>query len=78
MTEERQTRSKKPLIALLVVAIVGIIGGTFAYFTSTDTFANVFQTSTYKTEVVETMDTVKEEPVEVVKEETPVKKEKKD
>ncbi len=31
-----------------------------------------------KTEVVETMDTVKEEPVEVVKEETPVKKEKKD
>lgn len=56
MTEERQTRSKKPLIALLVVAIVGIIGGTFAYFTSTDTFANVFQTQTYKTEVVETFE----------------------
>ena len=33
---------------------------------------------TPKTEVVETMDTVKEEPVEVVKEETPVKEEAKE
>lgn len=47
-------RNKKPLVALLLVAVLGIVGGTFAYFTSTDTFANVFKTKPYIMEVTET------------------------
>lgn len=45
-----------PLLALCLVAVLGVVGGTFAYFTSSDTFANTFSTKPYKTEVVETFD----------------------
>ena len=31
-------KKKKSLIALLLIAIIGVVGGTFAYFTSNDTF----------------------------------------
>jgi len=48
-----QKRSNKPLIAGFLLAVVGIIGGTFAYFTSTDTFRNVFETKPYVMEVTE-------------------------
>ncbi len=51
---EKKKTNKKPLIALAVLAIIGIIGGTFAYFTSTATFQNLFKTATYKTVVTET------------------------
>ena len=50
---EKKT-NKKPLIAIAVLAIIGIVGGTFAYFTSTATFQNLFQTATYKTVSTET------------------------
>ncbi len=50
---EKKT-NKKPLIAIAVLAIIGIVGGTFAYFTSTATFQNIFQTATYKTVSTET------------------------
>lgn len=46
--------NKKPLIALLALAVVGVVGGTFAYFTNEATFENKFQTSIYKTEATET------------------------
>lgn len=46
--------NKKPLIALALVAVLGVVGVTIAYFTSEDTFANVFKTKPYKVEVVET------------------------
>lgn len=46
--------NKKPLIALLLLAVVGVVGGTFAYFTNEATFKNEFQTSTYQTEATET------------------------
>lgn len=46
--------NKKPLIALLLLAVVGVVGGTFAYFTNEATFENVFKTSVYSTEVTET------------------------
>ena len=45
--------NKKSLIALALVALVGIIGGTFAYFTSTATLNNTFTTGTYSTSVTE-------------------------
>lgn len=51
--EKNQKKSNKPLIAGILLAVVGIIGGTFAYFTSTDTFTNVFSTKPYVMEVTE-------------------------
>ena len=45
--------SKKSLVALLLVALVGIIGGTYAYFTSVATLNNEFKTGTYATSVTE-------------------------
>ena len=47
-------QNKKTVIALVLVAILGIVGTTFAYFTSTDTFENVFSTKPYTMEVAET------------------------
>ena len=52
MKQERK-ENKAPIIALLVIAIVGVVGGTFAYFTSTTEFENRFQTKPYSTEVSE-------------------------
>ena len=47
-------KNKKPIIALGAVAVVGLIAGTIAYFTSEAQFDNVFTTATYKTESQET------------------------
>ncbi len=46
--------NKKPLVALLVIALCGAVAGVFAYFTSTDEFANIFKAETYHMEVTET------------------------
>ena len=56
LEEKKQKRSNAPLYVGLLLAIVGVIGGTFAYFTSTDTFTNTFQTDPYNVQVVETFD----------------------
>lgn len=45
--------TKKSLIALALVALVGIVGGTYAYFTSKATLNNSFKTGTYATSVTE-------------------------
>ena len=45
--------NKKPLIALLIVALVGLVGGTWAYFTSQTSFENKFKTADYKVEYSE-------------------------
>lgn len=42
-------KNKKPIIALGALAVVGLVAGTIAYFTSEATFDNVFTTATYKT-----------------------------
>ena len=52
----KKIKNKKSLVALVFVAILGIVGGTIAYFTSTDTFENVFGTKSYSMEVVETFE----------------------
>ena len=49
-------KNKKPLIALLLVAILGAVGVTFAYFTSEDTFRNIFNTRPYVMEVTDTFE----------------------
>ena len=46
-------KNNKPLVALLVVAIVGVIGFTFAYFSDKITVNNEFQTKPYGTTVTE-------------------------
>lgn len=51
-----EKKDRKPLIALLLVLTLGLVGGTFAYFTSTDIFPNVFSTKPYMMEVVETFE----------------------
>ena len=45
--------NNKALIALALVALIGIVGGTYAYFTSTSTLNNSFKTGTYATSVTE-------------------------
>ena len=46
--------NKKPIIALVLLLFVAVIGGTIAYFTSSDTFTNIFSTKPYTMEVKET------------------------
>jgi len=47
-------KKKKLIIALALVAVIGVIGGAYAFFQTSNLFANIFQTSTYKTSVTET------------------------
>ncbi len=44
-----EKNSRKSLVALLLLLLVGVVGGTIAYFTSTADFSNVFKTATYST-----------------------------
>ncbi len=44
-----EKKSRKSLIALVLLLLVGVVGGTIAYFTSSAKFDNIFQTSTYGT-----------------------------
>ena len=46
-------KNKKSLVALLLVAILGIVGVTIAYFTSTDTFTNIFRTKPYQIQTID-------------------------
>lgn len=55
--QTQQKKNKKPILfGLLMLLIGGVIGGTFAYFTSSDTFENEFKTKPYKMEVTETFE----------------------
>jgi alternate signal-mediated exported protein len=49
-------KNKKSLIGLVALLLVGAISGTFAYFTTTKTFENIFATENYKTTVSETFE----------------------
>lgn len=46
--------NKKPLIAIVLIAIVGVIGGTLAVFTSQTSLSNMFSVGKYSTETEET------------------------
>jgi alternate signal-mediated exported protein len=52
----KNIKNKKALLALMMVAVIGIVGVTIAYFTSSDTFTNVFGTKPYSMEVQETFE----------------------
>ncbi len=49
-----EKKSRKSLIALVLLLLVGVVGGTIAYFTSTANFENVFKTQPYGVTVKET------------------------
>lgn len=51
--EKMENKKKMPIVALALLAIVGVVGGTIAYFTSVKEFPNVFKTDVYKTEIEE-------------------------
>ena len=49
-----EEKNRKPLIFILLLVFVGIVvGGTFAYYTSNDTFNNEFDAGKYKIETQE-------------------------
>ena len=48
-----EKKNRKPLIALLVVVIIGVIGFTLAYFSDSITIGNEFKTKEYGTSVTE-------------------------
>ena len=47
-------KNKKTLMVLGIIALIGVVGVTFAYFTTTKTFENMFQTKPYGTTIEET------------------------
>ena len=51
--KNKNKKNSKPIIAIALVALVGLIGGTLAYFTSKDVLENVFKTAVYSTETSE-------------------------
>ena len=46
-------KNKKSLLGILLLVIVGVVGATIAYYTSSDVFENIFGTKVYKMEVYE-------------------------
>lgn len=46
-------KNKKALFALALVALIGVVGGSFAYFTSNAVFKGDFTSGTYSTTVTE-------------------------
>ena len=40
-------KSKKPLVAIVLVVLFGLIGGTIAYYQTNDSFSNVFNSGKY-------------------------------
>jgi len=49
----KKNKKKTPLIALAILLMVGVVGGTIAYFTSNASFVNKFKTGRYETELTE-------------------------
>ena len=48
--------NKKKLIVLMGIGIFTVLGGTLAYFTTSDSFPNVFKIAKYGTQIVETFE----------------------
>ena len=49
-------KNKKSLLAIMLVVLFGIVGGTVAYYQTTNTFSNVFNTGKYKIVTEETFE----------------------
>ena len=44
----KKVKNKKTLIAIVAVLLITVVGATFAYFQTTGTFRNVFQSGTFR------------------------------
>lgn len=53
-TRERNDQSKLIIIIALLIATIGVIGGTLAFFQNTTTVTNTFQAQPYSTEITDT------------------------
>lgn len=55
MEEQRVNKKvdKKPLFAIMGIALIGVVAGTFAYFTSSLVFNNKFKVASYNTVTTE-------------------------
>lgn len=53
MLKKIKLKNKKPLFFLLALLVISGIGGTIAFFTSTVTYANLFQVSKYNVVIEE-------------------------
>ncbi len=51
--EKMQKNNKKKLLVFLGISIFTVLGGTLAYFTTSTTFRNIFNTAKYETKIVE-------------------------
>lgn len=49
-------KNKKKLLALVGISVFTILGGTLAYFTTSDTITNIFKTAKYGAQIIETFE----------------------
>lgn len=53
MKDSRNNKNKKGIIILGGLSLLGVLGGTLAYFTTTTNIANKFKSGMYQNEIVE-------------------------
>ena len=51
--EKMKKNNKKKLLVFLGISVFTVLGGTLAYFTTSTTFRNIFNTAKYETKIVE-------------------------
>ncbi|MBE6149881.1 MAG: hypothetical protein E7170_04090 [Firmicutes bacterium] len=49
----KEKSNKKKIMIVLIISLFTILGGTLAYFTTSDTIKNIFQTALYQHKIVE-------------------------
>ena len=49
----KKIKNKKTIIFITLLLVIGLVGGTFAYYTSQNVFENLFQAESYHTEATE-------------------------
>ena len=53
MKDSKNNKNKKGIIILGGLSLLGVLGGTLAYFTTTTNIANKFKSGMYQNEIVE-------------------------
>ena len=53
-------KNKKSLIALVALLVIGVVSGTFAYYTTSKNFKNTFTTGKYETTIKEKFESPKD------------------
>ena len=51
--DKMKKNNKKKLLVFLGISVFTVLGGTLAYFTTSTTFRNIFNTAKYETKIVE-------------------------